>query len=234
MLLPENLRKSLTLVQAPVNDITDATKCVLSLAQAKAYARIDWDDEDATTIPIALNAVTERLDGAGGILGRALLSQQWLMRLDGFGRTEAPHYFVPGNLLATGVVGATTGRIKIPLPPLVTIDSVQYVDVDGNLQTVDPSIYQLVVGGQQGYSYIQPAFQQSWPAHRLEPDAVRITFTAGYGTGANLPNGIRLGAGMLFKHLFDNRDSVVIGAGAALIVPNTVESILSPFVASWF
>lgn len=210
--LPADLRRSLTLKTPPEFDPTVATKCVVTLDEAKDQCRVDfvYDDDYLKTL---IATATSHLDGANGVLGRALLRQQWEMRLD---------YFLPS--------------IRIPLPPLITVDAVKYIDASGVEQTLDPATYQVVPNGDQA-AMIVPAYGKCWPSHQAAPDAVRITFTAGFDDGTKVPSPIKHAAKLLIKHWYDFREPAIIpdrGAGAVLQIPNSIDALLAPFIASWF
>ena len=59
---------------------------------------------------------------------------------------------------------------RLPYRPVIEVDSVEYTAPDGTTGTVDPADYRLVVDRLIG----------EWPTVANEPDAVRITYVAGY------------------------------------------------------
>jgi uncharacterized phiE125 gp8 family phage protein len=66
------------------------------------------------------------------------------------------------------------------LPSALAVTSVKYIDTNGVEQTVSSSDYTL-----DTYAFIpfvQSAYDVAWPYTRREPNAVRIQFTAGYGS----------------------------------------------------
>lgn len=127
----------------------------LTLADAKAHLRVEHDDHDLM-IQSLIDAAIEHFDGRDGWLGRALVQQTWELRLDRF-----PHC------------------IEIPLPPLISLDSVKYVDISGNILTIPEADYQVVVEGFKK-ALVVPAYRLIWPIPRDVRQAVRVTFTAGY------------------------------------------------------
>ena len=86
--------------------ITAPTAAPITLAEAKAQARVDHDDEDLL-IQHTIDAATAWLDGPAGILGRCLVTQSWQMGLD-----------------------AVTGPILLPFPDS-EIDSAVFTDAVG-------------------------------------------------------------------------------------------------------
>jgi uncharacterized phiE125 gp8 family phage protein len=75
------------------------------------------------------------------------------------------------------------GAIIIPKWPVQSVQSVQYVDPAGMLQTWDPSQWTADVKGPP--CRIQAAYGCIWPFLQSIPQAVQITLTLGYGDDAS-------------------------------------------------
>jgi uncharacterized phiE125 gp8 family phage protein len=215
-MLPADIRTTLTVVTPPAGDL-------IAVADIKSQARIDSDDDD-TLLQLLADSAMAHLDGADGILARALLQQTWLMRLDTF-----------GNLYAADIIGRVYNQILVPLPPLIAIDSIKYIDVNGVQQIVDPSIYQLVPAGTR-HAVIVPSYGNQWPSPRGQMDAVQVQFTAGYGEdAADVPAPIRHAAMLLAAHWYEHREAVIADNRVAVAeMPFAVERLLAPYRASWF
>lgn len=148
----------------------------LTLAEAKAHLRVDGTDED-TLITALIVAAREQ---AEAFLRRALITQTWRLDADRFAAMMALAY-----------------------PPIVSVSSVTYTDIDGNSQTVATSVYEL----DAAEAIVRLKYNQTWPSARDHPDAVKITYVAGYGAaGSNVPASIRQGMLMLIGHMFENRE----------------------------
>lgn len=63
--------------------------------------------------------------------------------------------------------------VNLPRPPLVSVDSIEYFDCDGRLQTLDG-----FRAATQTFSAVFPA-AAGWPQTQRAKDAVRIKYTAG-------------------------------------------------------
>lgn len=109
-----------------------------------------------------------------------------------------------------------TAPFFMPRSPLVSVDTIDYIDADGAAQTLDPD--DLIVDINHEPGRIAPAYGECFP--RLQPRiaAATINFTAGYGDApADVPDVLRTAIMILCKHYYDYRDEVSFGA-----VPMTV------------
>lgn len=175
--------QSLTLVTAA------ADEGPVDLDRFKAQARIDSTTEDAL-LTAYLKAATQYLDGLGGILGRALMTQTWELALDRW----------PG-------IGRDGWRtIELPLPPLQSVTSVKYTDTNGTQQTLATDQYQ--VDTRPTLGRIVPAYNISWPSLQggSTVNQVVVRFVAGYGaTPESVPEPIRLAITLLASHWYERR-----------------------------
>ncbi len=71
-----------------------------------------------------------------------------------------------------------SGSLWLPYPPLLAVTSVQYVDTDGNTQTETASVYDVDANGLVGR--VMLGYSQSWSSPRSHPNAVIVTFRAGF------------------------------------------------------
>jgi uncharacterized phiE125 gp8 family phage protein len=153
---------------------TPPTAELLTLDQAKAHLKVDANDDD-NEIQAAIAAAVAHLDGYAGQLGRALAPQTWTLYLDRFpcgaGSLRDPRRR-PGNV------------IRLPLPPLISVDSIHYLDSTGVTQTLGPSAYQVLAGER---AEVWPAYGTTWPGTRCQPRAVAIAFTCGFGPAGDWP-----------------------------------------------
>lgn len=161
-------------------------------------------DDDLLNNLIA--AARELVDGRDGFLGRALISQTWDLKLD---RLREP--------------------ITVPLPPLQSISSITYTDTDGNAQTLASTEYQVTGVGGFGKGKVVEAYGKSWPSTRNIPEAVTVTFVAGYGAAAaNVPEPIRTALKILVATWYENREALVTGTIATQL-PLSVQMLLAPY-----
>lgn len=212
-------RSTLTLLEAGDNP--------LELDAIKVHLRVDSSDDD-DLIEAYADAALAYLDGRDGILGRALLTQQWRLTRERFFPFD-PCERDWNNRHHHGA--RRWDELVIPLPPLKSVESVKYLDGSGALQTIDPAAYRIVDGG--GFqSSIIPVVGACWPPTLCAPDAVRIEFTAGYDDVAALNKerkSISQAMLLLIENWYENREAALVGDRAASVnLPFGVEALLAP------
>ncbi|MDD2869738.1 head-tail connector protein [Neomegalonema sp.] len=169
----------------------------VSLEQMKLHLRIDHDFEDALIVD-CIWAATERLDGRDGALGGCLITQVWKLTLG---------HFQP--------------EILIPLPPCQSVDEVVYLRPDGEPAALAPADYQVAGIGSLDGATLRPAPGKTWPIALAAPEAVAVTFTAGFGDDAEaLPEPIRASIRLRAAHLYEHRESVIMGSGFITEAPD--------------
>lgn len=144
--------------------ITAPTAEVVTLEEAKLQLRKQNTTEYDAQIQAIISAVVAQIDPAGGgWLGRAIRPQQWELRQNSF---EYPY----GD------------GIRLPYPPLISVDSITYPNGDGDdVVMVEDTDYRVVGVGHRMRSHVLPIYNGSWPSSvRADHEAVRILYTAGY------------------------------------------------------
>lgn len=77
---------------------------------------------------------------------------------------------------------------------------------------------------------IRLAYGQSWPSHRGDANGITVTYVAGYGVAADVPEGIKTAIKMLAAHWYEHREAVVDVFGGGLTeVPMAVDAMLWPY-----
>ncbi len=195
--------------------VTEPAVEPLSLAEAKAHCKVDVDDENdlIDTLIIAARQTVETFTH------RALITQTWALKLDDF-----PDWRTSASAWAA---------IVLPLPPTQSITSITYLDLNGATQTWDPTFYDtdLPVGPRASPGRVLPAYQQIYPVTRQVPNAVTVTFVAGYGLAVAVPAAMKAAMKLLVGNLWLNREAGQIIRGSADILPFGVDALLWPFKA---
>jgi uncharacterized phiE125 gp8 family phage protein len=186
--------------------LSGPTATAVSLAEAKAWLRIDDGDHDATVMALVRSAQ----DWLENWLGRAFISQQWQYTIDRF------------PCLPEGV-------LVLPREPLISVDLVQYLDLDGDTQLLPPTAYRVLGVGDLGR--IAVGYGQVWPAVHQGPAAVIVTFTCGHGADHNaVPEELRLALQMMTVAWYDQSDGLAPERAGEL--PVGVTKLLEPY-RSW-
>jgi uncharacterized phiE125 gp8 family phage protein len=138
---------------------------LVSPTQGKNWLRVDYEEDD-DLIESCIKAATNRVEG---YLNRALIEQTWTMTLDEF---------------------PSEGYIRIPRPPLISIDTFKYIKEDETEVAVDVDIYRVDTVVEPGQIVLKN--DETWPTDTLiSSSGVVIEFTAGYGaTVAAVPEEI--------------------------------------------
>lgn len=171
----------------------------IALAEAKLHCRVDSTEDDALITALIVAARNQAEDRTG----RVLVTQKWRIDIDAF----------------------PVDTIEIPLPPLVSVESITYLDSDGTRQTLDAAEYQVVANETPGR--VLPAYGKSWPGCRVAPGSVQISFTAGYGAAVSVPQAIKQWMLLQIGHGYANRESVNVG-NVVNEMPY-VDSLLDPY-----
>lgn len=186
---------------APVRTVAP-TLTPISLEEARAQCKIDSNDEDEL-LSALIDAATSHLDGYSGTLGRALITQTWRQDFDCF-----------------------EDVLRLRVGDLVAVSSVSYYDTSNVSQTLATTVYTAFSDEAGPFVTLKP--DQTWPGSYVREDAVRVTWTAGYGSAAtSVPAAIRQAMLLMISHWYDNRGVAVMGSVADL--PFAVDALLSPF-----
>ena len=179
---------------------------LVSTAEAQLHLRSENPQESPLLDALVAAATLQ----AEAFCRRRFVSQKWRLTADGF-PTPCPPRWYPA--------------LQLPYPPLVSVESIQYVDPDGVTQTMLPAEYSVRTGETPGE--IVPAYGKWWPTPRDQLDAVAVEFICGYGDPADVPEAIRRAVVLLVGTLYANRETVA--PTAMQPIPHTAEWLLGPF-----
>lgn len=172
----------------------------VTLGELKEHAQIDHSDND-TILEGMLSVAVRELDGYDGLIGRAIMEQTWRQPFRAWSRT-----------------------FQLPMPGARDV-SVTYVDQDGNEQTVDPALYEVV----EGYTGSMVRLLSGFTAPSLKTDIlqpINVTFTCGATSADEVDDRIKLAIKIIATHREHHR-SVTTDAREAL-VPMGVSQLIAP------
>jgi uncharacterized phiE125 gp8 family phage protein len=185
----------------------------VELADAKAHARVEVDNDDAL-ISGLIRAATSY---AETYTQRALLTQQWEMQLDAFAHD--------------------CRWIEIPKPPLITLDGILYLDGNGDEQVWGADNYRVIApkGPTAAPARVVLKHSLRWPTVLAEPNSIFVRFTAGYGVlPHDVPDDIVHAIKVHVAEMYENRESTVLTGAVLQEVPFSVNHLLWPYVVDKF
>lgn len=177
----------------------------VTLEQAKTHCRIDTDDED----PLIEGLIQAAREHCETFQNRAYCEQTLELWLDKF---------------------PAVGQIRLPRPPLLSVESVKYYDVDDEEFEFSPSEYFVDTKNEPGWVVLN--YGASWPTETLRPaNGICVTFVAGYETSGGsdetnmVPQAVKQAMLLLIGHWYENREA----AGPNLNeIPKGVDALLWP------
>jgi hypothetical protein len=222
----------------------------VGLDEAKNFCKIpDTVHADDELVKVLIGAARKH---AENWTARAIAQRQFVMVLD-----SHPYYTdsvqsqlaYPPNYYSLPKYSTTlwnySQMIKVPYPPLKTVDEMRYIATDGSAHVLVADT-DFVVDRITECARLFPIPGQYWPADLYVANAVQITFTAGYdpdpkstvdshtSLGTNqqpdsnvilaIPQTLRVAILMLVAHWYANREPVA--AGSVGTIPNHVNDLL--------
>jgi len=166
-----------------------ATAFALTPEEVANYLRVDASDPAISGEMSMLISLST--DEVQRMTGRALVATTFKLVADDWPTRD------------TAYSGIFSGQeyvrtVELPRSPLISVTSVQYYDEAGVLQTLDPAQYVVSNSFEPGLVYLQHEY--TWPSLARRPDAVQVTFTAGYASAAATPAALKQAMLLLCRH----------------------------------
>jgi len=172
----------------------------LSLAEAKAFLRVEHNDDDATISALITGARIQ----VEALTRRALLTQTWRLTRD---------------------VWPASGVLPLLPAPLRALVAVRVHDAAGNAQAVDPQSLGLdKVAAPAVLTFERGAL----PPPGRRAGGIEIDIEAGYGAAADVPEPLRQAVRLLLSHWYENR-ALIAASGEVASVPASALSLIAPF-----
>jgi len=158
---------------------TDAASEPLTTTEAKLHLKVDSSDDD-TLIERLIKAARRFSEN---YTERSFITQTWKARFDKF-----------------------PDVIELLYGPVLSITSIEYIDEDGDTQTLSSSNYTTDLKSK--IARITPV--DEWPDTDDVTNAVTVTYTAGFGaSSANVPEDIRAAMLLIIGKLYESREDNV-------------------------
>lgn len=160
----------------------------ITIAEAKAQCRVSINEDDTLLYSLIIAA----REAVETIMRMGLSDQTYDMYLNSWW---------PGDLL-------------LPMPPLQSVTSIKYTDIDGVETTWSSSNYYVSTAQIPGRVVLKTNI--SFPTVELkEVDAIVIRFVSGYADPGHVPELLKRAMLLIVGHLYENRENVIIGQGIA-------------------
>lgn len=174
--------------------VTAPVALPVTLQEIKDHCGIGISEDDALLLSLIAAAVGRVQD----MTGRQLVESMWDLFLDGFPSFE----------------------ISIPGAPLQSVESISYVDEDGDTQSLDSAVYVVDTVSTPGVVY--PAFEQEWPEPRDQRNSVIVRYTAGWpmnegNTAWTGPDEIKTWIKMRVCTLYEHREALAMVSNQRLV-----------------
>ena len=179
---------------------TAPTSTVISLAEAKAFLRIDSDyDDDNTYITSLINVATRVVEE---FTRRRLVTQTFNIFYD-----EFPPY------------------IDLQVGEVASVTHVKYYDTSNVQQTLGASNFDVDTKIRPGRIY--ESENGDFPDTFERPNAVEVEFVVG-GAASDVPEPIKMAMYLIIGRYYENRQDVVTGTIASEL-PLMVDHLLTPY-----
>lgn len=189
----------------------------ISLAEAKLHLRVDFDDDDSL-IQVLISAARQ---AAETLTNRQLMAARWRMVLDSF----------PGPSLMGVPAGQTFTlpghAILLTKSPVTSVVEIRYLDMAGVSQVMPSAHYTVDKACEP--ARITPVFGQIWPVALPQIGAVSVTFDAGYGSAADVPEGLKSWIKLRLGSLYAHREEVASMARGRIDPLPFVDGLLDPY-----
>lgn len=154
----------------------------VTLAEAKAHVRVDTTTEDS----LIQGYIATAREWCEDYLDRSLVAQQLVMKLDVF-----------------------PGVIELPRPPMIASGTATAVAItytaNSNGNTAAMSVAEYRVDRDSTPGTIAPPYSQSWPSHLPDRNSITVTWWAGYGDPAAVPQRVKSAILMCVHELYTKR-----------------------------
>ena len=187
----------------------------VSLAEARAWLRVDTNDEDSA-IASLISAGRLLVESA---TRRVLVTQTWRLTLDAWPNAGADG----GWTLLSTRPAALPGEVVLPLVPVQSVAAIRIYDSIGVSQTLPTSSWRLVGAPERA----RIAFSITPPQPTATVAGIEIDVVAGYGDPQDTPAPLRHAILSLVSYWFDNRGDVA--AADANNLPPRAAALIAPF-----
>ena len=187
--------------------ITEPAFIAITLARLRTNSNIpNGQDED-----FLVEALKSAEDYVERYLECTIGLAEWRLTLDSFpqiGAWQDPFQTFPQAFQQT--YQSRKAELLIPLWPIRSVTALQYTAADGTTTILPLNQIVQPIGNDRYHLRLKKGF--SWPLTDGSPNAVAITFQAGWPTQSKVPGTLTRAILMLVSHFYENREAVLTGS----------------------
>jgi uncharacterized phiE125 gp8 family phage protein len=173
----------------------------VTLVEAKAYLRVEHDDDDSVISALIAGARMH----VEAQTRRALITQTWRLIRD---------YWPP------------EGRLPVVPVPLSAVSAARVYDADGAAHALDLQAFSIDKAAAPAIIAFAP-WSLPMPGRHLA--GIEVDVAVGYGaTPADVPQDLRQAVKLLVAHWYENRGLIAIGHAVA-VLPASIAAMLAPY-----
>ena len=105
-------------------------------------------------------------------------------------------------------------RFYLPVNPVDTITSMSHYDADNASQSLAVGDFDLF---KFECAYLAPKPDKAWPGLYSRPDALTVVYTAGFGSGSDVPENLKHAIKLIVGDYFETRSETIFGATASKV-----------------
>ena len=199
----------------------------ISLADAKLHLRVDGTAEDG----LIGSMITSARASCERRMQRSILAQSWVLTQSSFRHPWVDQHEHLHNSLIFNIgwyrarCHGSPDSIVLPNPPIRAVTSVTYLDTSQQRVTLDPAAYRLAVIGET-LAMLRPV-GVPWPRTAREPDAVVVTYEAGWDDPSQFPAPVISWIKLRLGALYENREE--FAAGQPIPELGFADGLLDPY-----
>lgn len=207
--------------------VSPASELAVTLEAAKIQLRILNDLQDQDTF--IQEAIAQAVDYCEEVTKRSFVTSTWELTIDQVDNAHSEEWW---DGVREGHMASMFSPcpIVMPNPPIKEILSIKFYDF--NDTEIEFPLSDCVINPSLGRITLKNG--KMWPSNLRGYDAVKITYTKGYGNAIDVPSAIKRAILLLVSHWFENREIIQGGENFTAFTigeaPHMVDAILKKFM----
>ena len=190
----------------------------ITLAEAKAYLRVDSSGDDAliTSLIVSARKLCEEH------MQRAIMSQTLQLFLDSLDDIDEPLW----EGMRTGpYLNYYKNYIDLPMPPVTSVTHVKTYDDEDTATTFATTKYYVDNAKQPARIVLRTG--ETFPTALRVANAIEVKYVVGYASSNSVPEPIKFAIYQVLTYLYEHRGDMYEGKTS---MPSTATKLLAPYV----